>query len=47
MTQANIQRTGGQLVVDQLVIHGTQQIFTVPLCAAGAQALHIALGHEL
>lgn len=30
MTQANIQRTGGQLVVDQLVIHGTQQIFTVP-----------------
>lgn len=30
MTNANTPRTGGQLVVDQLVIHGAKQIFTVP-----------------
>ncbi len=30
MATTNKPRTGGQLVVDQLIIHGTQQIFTVP-----------------
>ena len=30
MPKANTARTGGQLVVDQLVIHGAKQIFTVP-----------------